>query len=232
MAYADPIRIVAQLYALLGDPGQQTLHVSLVHAARMASGMEILRAVAANPENGYHGSLCALVTVAHNAFLPAHDGEPGIPVITPFTAGAVIDGLPADPDEIDSYRVDPAGFPVYSGETTGTQIAHDQPDGNNEPSPVAGYYSIVKGRFKFTGISAQVPLIQLTRAMADSAIPDNYEPTVVKLSLVRLVKPQHDLWQVAQSLAELGQADLQMIRTGQMEVPPIPDVFRAQKEMI
>ena len=107
---ADPIRIVAQVYSILGRPSQQKLPINDVHAARVAAGMEILRAIASNPQNGYHGSLCALVTVAHNAFLPAHDGEPGIPVITPFTAGAVMDGLVRDIRQIRAMK-----FPVFAG---------------------------------------------------------------------------------------------------------------------
>lgn len=231
MPSADPQRIMAQVYALLGRPSLLKLPLDDVKAARIAAGMEILRAIASNPQNPHHGSLATLVTVAHNAFLPSHDGEPGIPVITPFDGASVIDGVPADPDEIDSYRSDPVSS-LYTGAVDGVRVAHNAADANGQPSPLAGRYSIVNGRLKFTGFSAQVPLIQTTRTMADTGIPENYEPTVVKLTIAKVGSRQgaDSEWSIlAAACDRSGQQDEAAIRGGSMNVSPVPGVEVAQR---
>jgi hypothetical protein len=228
MPSASPARIVAQIYALLGRPSFQKLPKSDVNAARIAAGMEVLRAIASNPQHGDFGSLAALVTVAHNAFLPAHDGEIGIPLIVPFSGGTAMEGVLSDPDAIDSYRLDPTGS-IYTGGGDGTRVAHDAATGDGLPSPIAGRYSIVSGRFKFTGYSAQIPMIQLTRSMADTGVPENYEPTIVKLSLPRLVKKGDIYAETAGIYAQAGQLDLAAIMSGERMVSPLPDIATAQK---
>lgn len=224
MAFADPQRVVAEIYSILGRPGQAVLPREDVHAARVHAGMDVLRAVAQNPRNSYFGSLATLVTLTHNSFLPAFDGEPGIPLIVPYSGAQAIDGIPATPSEIDSYRSDPTSS-VYTGARDGVRVAHDASD-SGLPSPVSCRYAIVGGRFKFTGYSAQIPLIQLTRTMADTGVPENYEPTVVKLSIPRLVKPDNPLYQM---YAALGSQDLSLIQRGEMQVPPLPVIEAAQK---
>ena len=230
MAAADARRVVAQIYALLGRPSLLKLPKSDVDAARIASGTDVLKAIAANAQNGFHGSLATLVTVAHGAFLPAHDGEPGIPVITLFSGGPAVEGVPATADEIESFRMAPTnGKLIYSGGFDGIAVAHNAADANNMPSPVAGRYSLVKHRLKFSGFSAQVPLIQLTRTMADTGVPDSYEPTLVKLALPQLVKPGHPMYARAEQFYRLGVADLKEISDGAMVVSPVPDVAAAQQ---
>lgn len=217
MSYS-PDRVNAAVYALLGRPDQSVLPYQDVVAARILSGMEVLRAITANPQNGYFGSLETLVSVAHNAFLPAHDGEPGIPQIVPFAGADAIAGKPAKPEEIDSWRAYSA---VYSGSYDGVAVAHNAADVNTVQSPTSGRYSIVNKLFKFTGLSAQVPLVQLTRTMADTGIPENYEPTVVRLTAGRLGH--------AASM-QAGLEDLRLISAGSMQVPPLPNVEMAQKQ--
>lgn len=192
--------------------------------ARIQSGWEVLRAIAANPNSSYFGSLAALVTVAHNALMPSYEGEPGIPVITPYNGGAVIDGVPAEPGQIDSYRASN----LYTGAYDGVNVAHNAAD-SSQPSRMAGRYSIVNGRFKFTGYTAQIPLIQLTRAMADTGVPEAFEPTVVKLSITKLIKPGDAAHTLAAGYQQLALVDLQAIRGGAMEVPPVPGIEAAQK---
>lgn len=197
--------------------------------ARIESGMEILRAIAGNAKHGDWGSLATLVSVNHNQFLPAHDGEPGIPVITAFNGGPALDGIPADPDEIDSYRLDPVASSIFTGGSDGVRVAHDVAGSDGLPSPIACRYSIVNGRFKFTGYSATVPLIQLTRSMADTGVPENYEPTIVKLSIPKLVKEGDNLSAYAAAYSQAGQQDLIEIAGGARSVNPVPDVVVAQK---
>lgn len=234
MAFADPIRVRADIYALLGRPSMQTLPPKDVDAARIASGMEILRAVSRNTGHGFYGAMTTLVTVANNAYLPAHDGEPGIPVIVPFLGAAAREGIPADPDEIDAYRNDSLTRPSFSGTLDGVAIPHDQADADGKMAPTALRYSLVNKRLKFTGLTCQVPLVQISRAMADSGVPENYEATIVKLSLLRLVQPGNQYYQRALGYAAEGHNDLIEIQNGSMNVKPvmIPAVAIAQKLLI
>lgn len=93
--------------------------------ARKESSLEVLEAISKNPQHGYFGELSSLVDVLHNSFLPAHDGEIGIPQIVPFEGATARDAIKADPDEIDSFRNNPAS---YTGAHTGIPVPHDQPD--------------------------------------------------------------------------------------------------------
>jgi hypothetical protein len=200
--------------------------------ARIESGMEILRAIASNPQHGWFGSLCTLVAVAHDAFIPAHDGEVGIPRIVPYSGATAREGIPADPDEIDSYRNDLPGAAFYSGALDGVQVAHDQVDANGYPSPLSCRYSIVNNRFKFTGYSAQIPLIQLTRTMADASVPDVYEATIVKLAIPKLVKEGDSLDAISERYRAAGMDDLILIMKGEMQVRPIPNIVIGQQQVI
>jgi len=227
MPAADADRVAAAVYAALGRPDQAEVPYNDVYAARVRAGTDILKAIAGSPQNGFHGSLSVLVTVANSAFLPAHDGEPGIPLIVPFSGAPARQGVRATADEISSWRNDTMG--VYSRGTNGAIVVHSAADSNGMPSPVACRYSIVKGHFTFTGFSAQVPLIQLTRTMADTGVPDSYEPTLVKLIVPKLVKPGDAMSALAAEFQRAGERDLVEIAAGAMVVSPVPDVAAAQQ---
>jgi hypothetical protein len=143
-------------------------------------------------------------------------------------AGPEIAGVPADPDEIDIYRW-PGAQNIYSGGWSDDPIPHDKGDLQLMPSEVAGFYAIVNGYFKFTGASAKIPLINLTWTMADQQVPEVYEPTLVKLSIPKLVKEGDNLAAYANAYAQAGLIDLQEIRAGAETVPPVPNVTLAQK---
>lgn len=235
MATADTLLVEKQIKDICGmSPtwGGATVTKSLfdeaVTAARIQSGMEILRAVACNMKNGYWGSFAVPVTVAHNAFLPAHDGEPGIPIIVPYAGATSREGEPASPSQIDSWRSDPATS-IYTGGYDGVKVAHDAVGGDGLMSPISARYSLINKRLKFTGYTAQVPLVQLTRSMADTGVPENYEPALVKLSIPKMIKPGDNLYTIAQQIGQLGQKDLADIIRGAMDVPPLPMVEVAQK---
>jgi len=236
MAFADPIKIEAHIADILnaaaswgGAIASARRSSQAITQARIESGMEILRCIAANPKNGYHASLATLTDVTHDQLLPAFDGEPGIPLIIPFASGKEMAGVPADPDEIDSWRNDLSAFPIYTGAVDDVFTAHDQPDDNNMPSAVAGRYSIVNGLFKFTGKTAKIPLIILTWTLADTKIPEAYTATNVKLAIPKLVKEGDNLAQYASAYAQAALLDLQQIMAGAMNVAPIPDLAMAQK---
>lgn len=239
MAYADTAKVEAHIADLLNAQGgvwngsiidaRRGNVIDSIRQARIESGMEILRAIARNPQHGYYGPLSVLTTVAHNAFLPVHDGEPGVPLIVPYSGAAAREGRPRSPDQIDSYRNDLSASPIYSGALDGAQVAHNQADADGRPSPVSCLYSLVNGRFKFTGHTAQIPLVQLTRAMADTAVPETYEPTLVKLSIPRLTKEGDNLAEISERFRAWGQEDLLQIEGGAMKIRPVPNVVLAQR---
>lgn len=189
--------------------------------------MEVLRAVADTPQNGHHGALAALVAITHGAFIADHDGEPGIPLIIPFAGAPKQAGVPAAAAEIDNYRANPLG--VYSRGTDGAAVAHNVADSGGFPSPVAGRYSIVGNLFRFTGLTAELPLIQLSEVMTDTGVPLAYEPTVIKLAIPKLLKEGTNLSTIAAGYGRLGAEDLAEIRGGSMVVSPVPDVEVTQK---
>lgn len=239
MPFADPTRVANHIKDILnattagwgGAINDARRSDGAISQARIDSGMEILRAIAGNPQHGDFGSIATLIAVNHNQFLPAHDGEPGIPQIVPFAGADPREGIPADPDEIDSYRGDLTASPIYSGALDGQSVAHDAA-AVGRISPTSCRYSMVNGYFKFTGLSAQVPLIQLTRAMADTGVPENYEPTIVKLSIPKLVKEGDNLAQYASQYAADGKQDLIEITGGAMRVRPLPNIVIGQKAVI
>jgi hypothetical protein len=249
MAYADTDRVENHIKDILnavqnwgGIVASKRRSHEAIEQARIESGMDILRAIASNPQNGYHGNLATLVTVTHNQKLPPFDGLPGIPLIQVYQVpdelplqkkdpkatpdGPEVAGVPADPDEIDSYRLAPQ---IYTGGWGGEPTPHDQADPTDMPSEVAGLYAIVNGFFKFTGAAAKIPLITLTWDMANLQVPEAYEPTLVKLSIPKLVKEGDNLSAYASAYAQAGMIDLQEIRSGAENVSPIPDLATAQK---
>lgn len=202
----------------------------MVEEARREASAEVLRAVA-NSGKGYFGELSGYVAVVHNAFLPGHDGEPGIPQIVPFFGATARAGLPADPDEIDSYRTSPES---YTGTSSGVAHAHNVAIGGKR-SPLSCRYSMINGVFKFTGYSAEVPLLVITTAMGDTKIPISLGPAVVKLGIPKLVKPGTALSQFARADAGDGRDDLVSIQEGAMSVKPpraIADIMQAQRQSI
>jgi hypothetical protein len=232
---ADPTRIEDRIKSILNAckawGGIITVSVYFadeITAVRIEAGWEVLRAIAESPQNGCHGSLCTPIPILNNAFLPAHDGEPGIPMIVPFTGATAQAGDPATASQISSYREDPLGLYALDPVTT-APVAHDAADSQGLPSPVSCRYAIVKGRFQFTGKTAEIPLIQLSRAMADTGVPANYEPTVIKLAIPKLRKEGTNLGAIAQGYAQAGADDLAAIRAGAMTVSPVPDIESFQR---
>jgi hypothetical protein len=196
--------------------------------SRIYGTLEVIRAIARNPQHGYYGVLMEMVDVAHNDQLPAHEGSPGIPTITPSSDDPTITmtGEPAEPAEIDSYRNDTLGLYTRSG---GETVAHDALDSNGQPSVVAGYYSFQNGQVKFAGARCQVPLIQMDEESIALYTPATYISTIVKLAPLWNLKEGDNLVGIAQTLVADGKADLQAIEGGSLSVSPFFDVMKAQK---
>lgn len=248
LSFADPIRMQNRIRdilnaspswaALVSDPGgDKKRSEDAIQAARIESGFEVLRAISRNTQGGYYGALVSVEAIdisayddANGVFL-AYDGEPGIPQISPFPGAPFRDGIPANPDEIDSYRNDSTEFPMYTAGLDGLAIPHNQPDANGFPSPVAGLYSIQAGLLKFTGDQVRIPLIILTEEMAAAKIPAALEPAVIKLSPAKVIKPGDALYQVAGLYARLGSQDLIEIEGGALKVLPVPNITQATKQL-
>ncbi len=288
--------------------------------ARKQAALEVLSAISTNPAHGYYGDLSTLVAVAHNSFVPAHDGEIGTPKIIPFEGASAREGIPADPDEIDSYRNNPA---AYTGALDGIVVPHDQPNANRvegaivtagltdggagyevgdtgtvdagdglaayevlsvvdgavetfmltnrgsnyevaegvptindgaQPGAGAGFtqnvlsvgttgtgaqsplscrFSIVSSYFKFTGHSAQIPMMIITEEMRDTKIPLRLGPAVVRRGISFLVKPGDALYLIARDYVQEGKQDLVEVAGGAMSVAAVkavPDVVAAIKQ--
>lgn len=203
--------------------------------ARQESALEVLGAIAMNPNHGYFGELSALVAHAYvdgenDVVLAAHDGEVGVPKIVPFADAIPRDGIWADPDQIDAWRQETEDRPRFTGALDGRGKPHSVADANGNMSPLACRYSIVSSRLKFTGYSCLVPMIIITTTMRDTKIPIRLGPAVVKLSIPKLVKPGDVLYQIAGAYGAEGQRDRVEVASGAMSVRPVravPDIVAA-----
>lgn len=192
-----------------------------VAKSRIYATLEVVKAIAKNPQHGYWGALAAKVSVVHDDFLPPHLGQHGIPLITPFSGANERAGMKADPDEVDDYRNDTLGLFTSS---LGMAIPHNQADSNGMPSPVSGFWSIVNNQLKFTGHSARVPMIQFSEADCDAKTPVAYLPTIVKLAPLWNLKEGDNLAGIAAQLVSAGRDDLRAIEAGAMSVSPVSDL--------
>jgi|SRR5580765_1744855 len=205
-----------------------------VTQARIEATMEVMRAIASNPQSSYFGSLATMVTVENGDFLPAHEGEPGIPLIIPYPGAEPRSGIPADPDEIDSYMYDITTGPyraLYSGAVDAQAVAYNEQTKGGRISPTACRYSIINGQIKFTGDSVQVPLVQLDPDAADFSdkVPTIFEPLIVKLAIPKLVKEGDNLSVYAAAYERAAYIDLASIRAGSNQISPLSTIMLAQK---
>ncbi len=230
MAY-DPDRVESRIKEILnaaatwgGAVTKAVYSAEGITAAREESQLEVLRAIAGNPQSGDYGALVTDTAVAHDALLPAFEGDPGIPLIVPFDGAPARAGHPATPDQIDAWRLNPE---AYSGLIDGEEVEHNEADANGKMFPFACRYTIDNGRFKFTGFSAVIPLAIITRA---TAVPEPLEPVVVKLSIPKLVKSGTPLYAIAMGYGVSGEKDQDEIRgTRKPKISPMPDIETAQR---
>ena len=233
---ATALRLLRLVYVVLGRPSQQKLPYKDVLALLGTASVEVLKAVASNPNNSYFSSLTELVDVANGAQLPAYEGEPGIPLIVPFPGAEPRAGIPADPDEIDSYRHDLVTGPyraLYSGSVDAKAVACDAPTKLGRVSPTACRYSIVNGRLTFTGDTAQVPIVKPFDSSdpntAVDQVPSAYEPSVLRLVLSWVGQPWDKFYPICLRMEVEARNDLNLIRAGKPVVPPFSPTMMAQK---
>lgn len=211
-----------------GAIGDARRFAEVVTKSRIYATLEVVKAIAKNPQHGWWGEFADYEDVDHNEFLPDHLGAHGIPMIVPFAGAPEQIGTEADPDEIDSYRNDTNGlFTRMNSET----VAHDAKDSNDMPSVVSGLWSIVNGQLKFTGKSCSVPMVFFRELDCATRTPADYLSTIVKLSPLYNLKEGDNLFQLASLLVADGKNDLKEIEAGSMTVSPVSDVMEIQKEV-
>lgn len=199
-----------------------------VTKSRIWATIEVVTAIAENRSHGFWGALAEMYEVDHNELLPPHRGEHGIPQITVSGYDEEIAGIPADPDDIDSWRNDTLGL---HSRLCGETVPHDTVDSNGVPSHLAGKYSIVNSLVKFTGESCEVPIIRFDEARCATKTPEFALPTIVKLAVWFNQKEGDNIAPIAMQMYQAAQADLEMIRGGALKVNPISDVMQFQKEL-
>jgi hypothetical protein len=205
--------------------------------ARKQSWLEIIRAIGGNPEGPYWATLATYVDHEipdgeDGVRLADHEGEVGIPKIVPFEGATPRSGRPADPDEIDAYRLETADKPCFTGEITGVGVPHDQADEDGTMSSISCRYSIVTNYLKFTGKTCKVPMIVITEAMLTEKILLALSPTVTKRAIPKLVKPGSNIALIAGAYGADGKQDLVEINGGAISVRPVrsvADIIASQK---
>jgi hypothetical protein len=214
------------VYMILGRPSQQRLHYRDVDTLVIQAAKQVLRTIVSNPNHPYLSSLMQLVTIGDGEFLPKHEGEPGIPLIVPFPGAEPRAGIPADPDEIDSYKNDLTSGPgykaIYSGAVDQRPVACNEATAKGRVSPTACRYSIKDGLFRFTGDSAQVPLIIFdTAADPTTQVPTEYDPALLRLAISWMGQPWDKFYPICVRFAQESREDLRMIAAGSRKVNPI-----------
>lgn len=202
---------------------------AITNARRQAS-YEVLKSISRFPKSGAFGALATWVEVTNGEFFQ-YDGEVGIPRITPYADADPRRGLPADPDEIESWRTSPE---LFTGALDGESHPHDEVKDGRQ-SPLSCRYALVNSVPVFTGSKCEFPVMIITEAMADDKIPLGMMSTVIKLATPKLVKLGDALYQVARADAVDGRDDLIAIEQGAMVTKPprpLPDIVTAQKQLI
>lgn len=219
-----------------------------IAAARRKATLEVVRAVAENPNHGLWKSLAEETEVQHDAFLPPYLGAIGVPqfeVQIGEGEPVVSAGLEERPELVDAYRNDPLG--LFTGFMS---IAPISADGamtdltsgyQGYPSRTACRYSIMNNRLKFTGAKCKIPLVPFVEPNGETPEVFNnyidartyklaaYFPTVVKLAMQYLIKEGDNLMPIALNLTNLGMRDLAGITSGKIRVEPLPAISELQR---
>ena len=179
--------------------------------------MMIAQAIVSNPKHVHRNLFMSPTATAltHGAELPDMAGPLDIVEIKRHSAGDFRPGQLRDVQEIDSIRNDT--LYIYDG------VSH-----TNAHSRNSGFYATANGRFYFTGYSAQAYFPVISRTTVTTLIPDEYEPTWVKLSVGLSIKEGDNLESIAQFYMNLGLADLGAIASMGV-VQSLPTAEQARK---
>lgn len=183
---------------------------AITEAVREAA-MMIARAILANPTH-VHRNLFVSGTptsLTHGSELPDMAGESDLIEIQPYSGASWFTGVPKTPQQIDSFRDNPSNLYGTTHTTQG--------------SPLAGYYAIDNGRVKFTGYAARIYVPAIDRTTVTGLIPDEYEPTWVKLGAGLCLKEGDNLLPIGSTYYNWGLQDLGLI-TEMSVVPPMKQI--------
>ncbi len=224
---ADLTRVQAQVTILLnantrdasGNPvysstvGDKARHATEIQNSCYNAALEVANAICETASHPFRSEFIEVMDLNHGEPIPFHYGDFSPPEIVPFAnAGYCMRGIKSTPDRIDSYRRNRHN--VYS------PVAHDASDGG-QASPITGYYDVVNSIFYFTGYQATAMLCLVERTTVFTKLPDSTEPTIIKLACALSSKEGDTSDGLFQSWAALGMQDLQMIRSGGTEFPPV-----------
>lgn len=197
--------------AVIQDDRRVAGHVT---DAATQAGERILLAICETEGNGHRPNFMALSgSIAHGAVLPEHIGPIGTVQIQPYAGAEFIAGLPADVDDIESWRANVSS--LYD------TVAH-----NASGSSLAGRYAVLGNELFYTGHDAKIYLANFTRADVATKVPDAYEATWVRLTVGLLAK-EGDTPGLIQMYAQAGENDLAAIRSGAMITPILEQAQRA-----
>lgn len=221
------------VFSHLGDTGASAddrYNDDVINSARRLAAYRIIEAIASKVNHPYWGLLAAFEEVQHGAVIPPYYGEIGIPEIT-INGVEWRTGIPAKPDEIDSYRANTNE--TYSN-FYGIESSQDHAETTEEDavSPMAFRYSTSSGIFKFTGRQGRIPMIKVpdtsggVHILSDQRLPYHLAALNVKLAMPLLTKEGDNSYRIAAYLSAMGEQELAAIRAGATQVAPI-DINKA-----
>lgn len=131
----------------------------MVTAARRMAAIQIIDAIASNPNHSFWTEYATDVVVTHGSSIPSCYGQIGVPKIKRHATGEYETALPVSAAQIDSFRANVAG--TFSSPLVGRDDApaHDAEYPLGVPNPLSGKYSTENGVLKFTGYECKVPMV-------------------------------------------------------------------------
>ena len=215
-----------------GDSADKRYSDDAVNDSRRKAAYRIFEAIGSNPSHPYWGWLKSDVDFNYGDRIPPYYGEIGEPQIEPYSGAEPQTGFPADPGQIESYRLDQAG--TYSNLYGNGTVSHDDVTADEVTSPLSLLYSTNNGVVLYTGHDCTIPMILVPQGvssptvglnaaeyMADEKMPTPLQALNVKLALPGLVKEGDNLYRVAMFLGEQGERELIMVKGGQVKIQPI-----------
>jgi len=213
------------------DSRDKRYSIDGINDARRKAASRVFDAIGSNPAHPYWGLLSSSVAYNHGDVIAPYYGEIGDVLVVPVTGQTARIAMPADPDEIESYRLDSLGtFTSFYG----TAQAHNAVNEAGVLPPTALKYSTSSGRFTCTGASGVIRMIPIPQEdtsptaglnaeeyMADTKMPITLAHLNAKLALPMLIKEGDNLFRTATYLGQLGEAELAAVKGGAIKVAPI-----------
>lgn len=183
------------------------------------AALDIAAAICSNPKHPHRNLYISAspTSLTHGGELPDMAGENDLIEIQKYSGGSFVVGLPKDAQQIDSYRENPSSLYGSVSHTT-------------QNSPLAGFYNISNGRFRFTGFAAQIYSPSISRSTVTGLIPDEYEGAWFMGGLGYAMKEGDNLADIAMYYMGLFRQSLVAITANTIVSPatPIEKAMRAR----